>query len=94
MILVRATINLPGLPAGKEAMVDPLNPVIASYLRADTGYLVPVGGITQETLEVLVEDSGSVESPEDVTDDYSVSSGEPEPSSDLELDSTGENPGF
>lgn len=37
-IVVRSTINLPGLPAGRTANVDPSKPYIARCLAA--GYLV------------------------------------------------------
>lgn len=39
-VLVRATVNLPRLPAGTEALVDPTIPYIAGCL--DKGLLVPV----------------------------------------------------
>lgn len=40
LVLVRATINLPKLPCGQEAHVDPTVPYIRQALRA--GFLVPV----------------------------------------------------
>lgn len=40
LLHVRSTVNLPGLYALQEAMVDPERPVIREYLRV--GYLVPV----------------------------------------------------
>lgn len=40
MILVRATINLPGLAAGQEAMADPDDPDVRACLEAK--YLVIV----------------------------------------------------
>lgn len=40
MILVRATINLPGLPAGQQAMADPEDPDVKACLEAT--YLVVV----------------------------------------------------
>lgn len=39
-ILARATIGLPGLPLGREALVDPSDPYIADCLAR--GYLVVV----------------------------------------------------
>ena|SRR6185295_9275111 len=39
-ILVRATVNLPGLPAGYQAMVDPARYTIAKLIAAE--YLVPI----------------------------------------------------
>lgn len=39
-ILVRATVNLPGLAAGQRAMVDPQRYSIARLLNAE--YLVPI----------------------------------------------------
>ena len=38
---VRATINLPGLPVGKIALVDPSLPYIRDALAS--GYLIPIG---------------------------------------------------
>ncbi len=39
-VLVRATVNLPGLRAGREAIVDPSTEYVKRVLAA--GYLVPV----------------------------------------------------
>lgn len=39
-LLVRATINLPGLPRGEEVLVDDEDPYMADCLK--TGLLVPV----------------------------------------------------
>jgi len=40
LILVRATVNLPGMHQGTEALVDPEVPTIRSYL--EVSYLMPV----------------------------------------------------
>lgn len=42
LILVRATVNLARLPAGREAWVDPADPYIAALIRR--GLLVPATG--------------------------------------------------
>jgi hypothetical protein len=39
LLAVRATVSLPGLPAGAEATVRPAQPYIAALLKA--GFLVP-----------------------------------------------------
>lgn len=44
MIRVRATINLPGLPAGQEAMADAEDPDIKACLEATYLVVVDNGG--------------------------------------------------
>lgn len=53
-MIVRSTVNLPGLPAGRTAKVDPSKPYIQRCLRA--GFLTPVflrgfNGETEENVE-------------------------------------------
>lgn len=65
MILVRATVRLPGLRLGREVLVDPLDPTMVLYLKAN--YLVPVN--VQEALALAAEVSSSPESPQDVREE-------------------------
>lgn len=60
-ILVRATVNLPGLPAGKEAMVDPDMPWIKQALKNTTLMKVEDEAETEQKEEQEAEASSAEE---------------------------------